>query len=208
MALLKMGRLPLSALRQFAAQPQGDCEKRNRLIQIVGEILKRPRLVDAISMPDGYITRDSLRAAASVMQGSSSPSLFSLDTFHGKGNHEVVLSFKEEFAGLRDPTKDLKFLFWELQYVEIAKLRDVMRDPYKLDNNGKPVAEPSTGMLMPEYSERCVYTAINLVNRPGLLSSLRLANSMQLLGRFCPPGYLGNLCLDLWLEQDVARKAR
>lgn len=205
---LKECRLTLSSLHQFAAEPHDDCDERSRLSPTVGEILKRPRLTDAILTRDGDITRDSLKIAATAMQGSSSPQVFSQDPFHGKGNHEVVLALKELFEQLREPAKDRKFFFGARQYVAIAALKEVMLDPYEVDRHAVPVVDPFTGMPRPKYSERCVYMAKNLFTRPELMPSLERTNAALLFGPMCPQGYLSNTSLDHWLEQDAERKAR
>ncbi|WLH70343.1 type III secretion protein [Pseudomonas sp. FP2309] len=202
------GRLTWSSLQRIGAQPQGESEERDRAIQVVGEILKRPRLSDAILSRDGYITRDSLRGAAQALQGNSSPGVFSQDPFHVKSNAHVVQALQGQFEQLRDRTQDRTYLFEQHQYVEIATLKTVMQDPYAVDQQGVPVLDPFTGMPRPRYSEFCVYTAKNIVERPGLLSALERANATRLFGPFQKDGWLSNKSLERWLEQDEAYKAR
>ena len=63
---------------------------RDRIILVVREILKRPLLNDAIIDFEGFITRDSLKAAAASLRGNSSPCAYSQDPFHGQCNAKVV----------------------------------------------------------------------------------------------------------------------
>lgn len=205
---LKEGRLTWSALQRVAAQPAGQNEERDKTIKIVSEMLKRPPLIDAIMSRNGDITRDSLKAGASALSGNSSPNEFSQDPFHAQGNARVVQALQFHFALLRDKTKDRTFLFEQHQYIEVAALKTVMQDPYDVDPQGAPVLEPQTGMPRPKYSELCVYTARNILERPGLLRSLEQANGTRLFGPPQYEGYLSNKSLDRWLEQDEARKAR
>lgn len=202
------GRLTWSSLQRIATEHIGEREELDRAILVVREILQRPRLSDAILSRDGDITRDSLKAAAQVLQGNSSPSLFSQDPFHAQGNAQVVQALQGQFEQLRDKTKDRTFLFEQHQYVEIATLKAVMRDPYDVDQQGAPVLDPSTGMPRPKYSELCVYTAKNILERPGLLPSLERANGARLFGPSHKEGWLSNKSLDRWLEQDEAHKQR
>lgn len=205
---LKDGRLTWSSLRRIAAERSGESEALDRTIQVVIEMLKRPRLSDALQSRDGDITRDSLGAAAAALQGNSSPSVFSQDPFHAQGNAQVVQALQGQFEQLRDKTKDRTFLFEQHHYVEIAMLKAVMQDPYDVDHSGAPVLDPSTGMPRPKYSELCVYTAKNILERPGLLPSLERAQSARLFGPAHKEGWLSNKSLDRWLEQDEAHKQR
>lgn len=205
---LNDGRLTWSSLARIASQDAGQDEALERAVLVVREILQRPRLSDAIFSRDGDITRDSLRAAAQVLQGNSSPSLFSQDPFHAQGNAQVVQALQGQFEQLRDKTKDLKHLFEHYQYVAIATLKAVMLDPYEVDPQGAPVLDPSTGMSRPKYSELCVYTAKNILERPGLLSSLERAKGTPLLVPSHKEGWLCDKNLDRWLEQDKAHKKR
>ncbi|WP_256673987.1 type III secretion effector protein [Pseudomonas fluorescens] len=205
---LNGGRLTWTSLQRIAAQPTGENEALDNAIQVVREILKRPRLSDAIFSRDGDITRDSLSAAAQTLQGNSSPSVFSQDPFHAQSNAQVVEALQSQFAHLRDETLDRNYLFETHQYVEIAKLRSVMRDPYEVDQQGAPVLDTSTGMPRSKYSELSVYTAKNILDRPGLLSSLERANGTRLFGPPHKDGWLSNKSLERWREQDDARKAR
>ncbi|KWV87729.1 hypothetical protein PFLmoz3_02666 [Pseudomonas fluorescens] len=205
---LNDGRLTWTSLKRIAAQPTGENEVLDNAIQVVREILKRPRLSDAIFSRDGDITRDSLSAAAQTLQGNSSPSVFSQDPFHAQSNARVVEALQSQFAHLRDETMDRTYLFETHQYVEIAKLRSVMQDPYEVDQHGAPVLDTSTGMPRSQYSELSVYTAKNILDRPGLLSSLQRANGTRLFGPPHKDGWLSNKSLERWREQDDARKAR
>jgi hypothetical protein len=205
---LKAGSLTWSALQRVAAQPAGQHEEMDKAIKIVSEMLKRPPLIDVIMSRTGDITRDSLKAGASALSGNSSPSEFSQDPFHAQGNARVVQALQFHFALLRDKTRDRTFLFEQHQYIEVAALKTVMQDPYDVDPQGAPVLEPQTGMPRPRYSELCVYTARNILDRPGLLRSLEQANGTRLFGPPPYEGYLSNKSLDRWLEQDEARKAR
>lgn len=205
---LTEGRLTWSSLQRVAAERMGESEELDRTIQVVIEILKRPRLNDSILSRDGDITRDSLRAAAQTLQGNSSPSVFSQDPFHAQGNTQVVQALQGEFEQLRDKSQDRTFFFEQHQYVEIATLKAVMQDPHAVDREGVPVLDPSSGMPRPKYSELCVYTAKNILERPGLLPSLIRANGTRLFGPPQKEGWLSNKSLERWLEQDQARKAR
>lgn len=205
---LNEGRLTWMSLQRIAAQPLGETEALDGAIQVVREILKRPRLSDTIFSRDGDITRDSLSTAAQALHGNSSASVFSQDPFHSQGNAQVVQALQSQFEHLRDKTMDRTFLFEQHQYVEIAKLKAVMQDPYEVDQQGSTVLDPSTGMPRPQYSEWCVYTAKNVIERPGLLPSLERANGTRLFGPTYKEGWLSNKSLERWREQDDARKAR
>ncbi len=205
---LNEGRLTWMSLQRIAAQPMGENEALDGAIQVVREILKRARLSDTIFSRDGDITRDSLSAAAQALHGNSSASVFSQDPFHTHGNAQVVQALQSQFEQLRDKTMDRTFLFEQHQYVEIAKLKAVMQDPYEVDQKGSPVLDTSTGMPRPQYSELCVYTAKNIIERPGLLPSLERANGTRLFGPPHKEGWLSNKSLERWREQDDARKAR
>lgn len=205
---LKEGRLTWSAMQRIAAEPTGQNEELDKAIKVISEILKRPPLSDAIMTLHGDITRDSLKAGALALSGNSSPSEFSQDPFHAQDNARVVQSLQYHFELLRDKTKDRTFLFEQHQYLEVAALKVMMQDPYDVDRQGAPVLEPHTGMPRPKYSELCVYTARNILERPGLLRSLEHANAARLFGPPHHEGYLSNKSLDRWLEQDEARKAR
>ncbi|MFK9005225.1 type III secretion effector protein [Pseudomonas pergaminensis] len=186
----------------------GKSEELNRVVSVVREMLKRPALIDAIMNRDGDITRDSLRAAAAALTGNSSPSEFSQDPFHAQDNDCVVRGLQKLFEQLRDPTKDRTFLFESYQYLSIETLMKVVQDPYEVDREGAPVLELSTGMPKPKYSELCVYTVKNIIERPGLLSSLERVNGPRLFGPPHYEGYLSNKSLELWRERYRARKAR
>ncbi len=205
---LNDGRLTRSSLQRIADLHSVESEALDRVVEAVMEILERPRLSDAILSRDGDITRDSLAAAARALQGNSSPRLFSQDPFHALGNAQVVQALQGQFSQLRDKTRDRTFLFEQLQYLEIATLERVRDDPYDVDHLGAPVLEPSTGMPRPKYSELCVYTAKNILERPGLLPALARASSARLFGPPHKEGWLSNKSLDRWLEQDAAHKAR
>jgi len=181
---------------------------RDRLILVVREILSRPTLNDAILDGDGYITRDSLNAAAAALRGNSSPGTFSQDPFHGQGNVKVVRALQGYFKQLRDQTKDRTAFFEGEEYVEIALLKTVMSDPDDIDSMGRPILEPGIGLPRKKYGEHCVYTAKNVMERPGLLRSLERTNNMRLLGRPRYEGWLCNRGLERWLEQHETHKAR
>ncbi|AHC34713.1 type III secretion effector protein [Pseudomonas fluorescens] len=181
---------------------------RDRMILMVREILKRPPLNDAIIDCEGYITRDSLRVAAATLLGNSTPGAFSQDPFQGQGNALVVEALQGHFTQLKDPTKDRKFFFEALEYVEIALLKTVMNDPDAIDSLGLPILEPCTGLPRKKYSEHCVYMAKNIIERPGLLRSLERANHTRLFGWPRYEGWLSNKSLERWLEQYKAHKAR
>ena len=181
---------------------------RDSIILAAREIISRPLLSDSIIDGDGYITRDSLGAAAAVLRGNSSLGIFSEDPFHGQGNADVVQALQGYFKQLRDKPKDRTVFFETLEYLEIALLRTVMTDPDDTDSRGLPILEPFTGLPRKQYSEHCVYTAKNIVERPGLLRSLERANNMRLLGRPKHEGWLCNRSLERWLEQYEAHKAR
>ena len=207
-SFLSDGRLTWMSLQRIAAHPKGESEALDDVIQVVREMLKRPRLSDAVFSRDGDITRDSLNAAAQALPGNSSANVFSQDPFHAQGNAQVVEALQSQFALLRDEAMDRTYLFEQHQYVEIARLREVMQDPYEVDQQGAPVLDTSTGMPQSKYSEFCVYTAKNIIERPGLLPSLERANVTRLFGPPHKEGWLSNKSLERWHEQDAARKAR
>ena len=207
-SFLSDGRLTWMSLQRIAAHPKGESEALDDVIQVVREMLKRPRLSDAVFSRDGDITRDSLNTAAQALPGNSSANVFSQDPFHAQGNAQVVEALQSQFALLRDETMDRTYLFEQHQYVEIARLREVMQDPYEVDQQGAPVLDTSTGMPQSKYSEFCVYTAKNIIERPGLLPSLERANVTRLFGPPHKEGWLSNKSLERWHEQDAARKAR
>lgn len=181
---------------------------RDRIILVVREILKRPLLNDAIIDFEGFITRDSLKAAAAALRGNSSPCAYSQDPFHGQCNAKVVQALQGYFKQLRDTTKDRAGFFEALEYVDIILLRAVMNDPDDTDAQGLPRLEPATGLPSKKYSEHCVYMAKNIVERPGLLRSLERANYPRLFGRPKHDGCLSNKSLERWLEQYEMYKAR
>jgi hypothetical protein len=181
---------------------------RDRIILVVREILKRPLLNDAIIDFEGFITRDSLRAAAAALPGNSSPGAFSQDPFHGQCNAKVVLALQGYFKQLRDATKDRMGFFDAQEYVQISLLRTVMNDPDETDFQGQPTLEPTTGLPIKKYSEHCVYTAKNIIDRPGLLRSLERANHPRLFGRPRHEGWLSSKSLERWLERYNRYKAR
>ncbi len=179
---LNEGRLTWSSLRRVAAERTGQHEELDRTIQVVSEILKRPRLNDAILSRDGDIIRDSLRAAAQALQGNSSPSVFSQDPFHAQSNTQVVQALQGHFEQLRDKSQDRTFLFEQHQYVEIATLKAVMQDPYAVD----PQGIASAGSVH-RHAQAQVQRALRLhrkehSERPGLLPSLERANGTRLFG--------------------------
>jgi hypothetical protein len=59
-----------------------------------------------------------------------------------------------------------------------------------------------------QVQQLCVYTAKNILERPGLLPSLERANGTRLFDPPTSQGWLNNKSLERWLEQDEARKAR
>lgn len=181
---------------------------RDRMVLLVREILNRPLLNDAIIDCAGYITRDSLNAAAAALQGNSSPSAFSQDPFHDQGNAQVVKALQGYFKQLRDIPKDSAVFFETLEYLDINQLKIVMSDPDDLDSQGQPLLEPATGLPRKKYSEHCVYAAKNIIERPGLLRSLERDNNMRLLGRPRHEGFLCNKSLERWLDHYETHKAR
>ena len=205
---LKDGRLTLSALRQVAEATMGDNDKLDGVILAAREINNRPPLRDAILSIDGDITRDSLAAAVTASQGNSSPSAFSQDPFHGQDNAHVVTAFQGLFEQLRDQTKDRTFFFDKHQYVEVAGLRVLMRDPDAVGPDGQPVLDPATGLPGKQYSELSVYTAKNILERPGLSRSLERASGTRMFGPAHQAGWISNKGLERWLEQDKMHKAR
>jgi hypothetical protein len=205
---LSEGRLTWLSLQRAAVEGLGKSEELDRTIQVVGEILKRPRLSDAILSRDGDITRDSLRAAAQTMKRNSSPSVFSVDPFHAQGNVHVVKALQDQFEQLRDKSQDRTFLFEQYQYVEIATLEAIMKDPYAFDPQGTPVLDPSNGMQRPKYSRLWVFTAKNILGRLGLLPSLIRANGARLFGPPQKEGWLSKQSLERWQEEELARKSR
>ena len=204
---LKEGRLTLSSLRQVAEAKPGDSDRLDCAILAAREILNRPPLQDAILSSDGEITRDSLAAAVTAVQGNSSPGAFSQDPFHGQENAQVVKALQGLFEPLRDQTKDRTFFFDKHQYVEIAALRALMGDPDVVGPQGQPVLDPATGLPAKQYSELSVYMAKNIVERPGLLRSLERASGTRMFGPAHHEGWISNKGLERWLEQDKAHKA-
>lgn len=178
------------------------------MILVVREILNRPLLNGSIMDSEGYITRDSLNAAAAALRSNSSPGVFSQDPFHAQGNAQVVQALLGYFKQLRDEPKDRTVFFETFEYLEIALLKAVMSDPDATDASGMPLLEPATGLPKKKYSEHCVYTAKNIIERPGLLRSLERANHMRLFGRPKHEGWLCNRGLERWLEQHEVHKAR
>ena len=205
---LRDGRLTLSSLRQVAEATMGESDKLDHAILAAREIIQRPPLRDAILSSDGDITRDSLLTAVTALQGNSSPNAFSQDPFHGRDNAQVVEGLQGMFERLRDPIKDRTFFFDKYQYVEIDRLRALMRDPDAVGPHGLPVLEPTTGLPGKQYSELSVYTAKNILERPGLLRSLERASAAHMFGLVHQKDYLCNKGLDRWLEQDKAHKAK
>ncbi|WP_460136990.1 type III secretion protein [Pseudomonas sp. S1_E04] len=205
---LKDGQLTHSSLRQVAALELGENDVLNRAILAAREVLNRPRLSDAIMNSEGYITRDSLRRAATQMTGSSAPSACSQDPFHSQSNAQVVKALQGEFEQLRDASKDRTVFFEKYQYMPIATLRAVTADPDAVDPQGLPVLDAATGLPKKQYSEHCVYTAKNVIERPGLLHSLERGTVNGLFGRAYEEGWLSNKSLERWLKQDHAHKAR
>ena len=204
---LRDGRLTLSSLRQVAEATMGESDKLDHAILAAREIIQRPPLRDAILSSDGDITRDSLAVAVSVLQGNSSPGAFSQDPFHGQDNAQVVKALQALFEQLRDQTKDRTFFFDKHQYVEIAALRALMGDPDAVGPYGQPVLDPATGLPGKQYSELSVYTAKNILERPGLLRSLERASGTRIFGPAHQEGWISNKGLERWLEQDKAHKA-
>jgi hypothetical protein len=205
---LNGGRLTLSSLRQIAGAALGQSDKLDAAILAAREINNRPPLRDAILSADGDITRDSLRAAAQALQGNSSPNTFSQDPFHGQDNAHVVKALQGLFEQLRDPTKDRTFFFEKHHYVEIAGLRTLMGDPDAVDAQARPILDPSTGLPGKQYSEFCVYTAKNILERPGLVRSLESASGTPMFGLAHQKGCISNVGLERWLAQDKVHKAR
>lgn len=205
---LKDGRFTLSSLREVADARMGENDKLDSAILAAREISNRPPLRDAILSSDGDITRDSLLTAVTALQGNSSPNAFSQDPFHGRDNAQVVEGLQGMFERLRDPIKDRTFFFDKYQYVEIDRLRALMRDPDAVGPHGLPVLEPTTGLPGKQYSELSVYTAKNILERPGLLRSLERASAAHMFGLVHQKDYLCNKGLDRWLEQDKAHKAK
>lgn len=205
---LKDGRLTLSALRQVAEATMGDNDKLDGLILVAREINNRPPLRDAILSIDGDITRDSLASAATALQGNSSPSAFSQDPFHAQDNAHVVKAFQGLFEQLRDQTRDRAFFFDKHQYVEVAGLRAVMRDPDAVGSHGQSQLDPATGLPGKQYSELSVYTAKNIIERPGLSRSLERASGTRMFGPAHQEGWISNKGVERWLEQDKMHKAR
>lgn len=205
---LKDGRLTQSSLRQLATAQPGESDELDRAIDTAKEIIKRPRLNDAIVSGNGDITRDSLSAAANALMGNSAPNAFSQDPFHAQGNAQVVTAFQDLFEQLRDPAKDRTFFFEKHQYVEITGLRTLMSDPNALDAHGQSVLDPGTGLPAKRYSEHTVYTAKNILERPGLVRSLERASGMRVFGPAHQEGWISNKGVERWLEQDKVHKAR
>lgn len=205
---LKDGCLTQSSLWQLSTAQSGESDALDRAIETAKEILKRPRLNDAIVSGKGDITRDSLSAAANALKGNSAPDVFSQDPFHAQGNVQVVKAFQGIFEQLRDPTKDRTFFFEKHQYVEIAGLRTLTSDPDAKGPDGQTVVDPATGLAAKQYSEHSVYTAKNILERPGLLRSLERASGVRIFGPAQQEGWISNKGVERWLEQDKVHKAR
>lgn len=188
------------ALQQIAAEALGQSEVQDKSILLVRAILRRPRLLDAIIDEQGCVTYRSLTDAAQKLFGNSDTGAFSHDPFHTSSNVQLVQAFKAMFDELRDSLQDRHFFFEKHRYVKIEKLVAISQDPNDIDSNGLPVLDRATGLPCKKYSERHVYLAKNLLERPGLLHALDSARG--LFGHHHQEGWLNNKSLDRWLEQD------
>ncbi|WP_010172840.1 hypothetical protein [Pseudomonas sp. PAMC 25886] len=204
---MKRDGLRLSSLQRIAAKRVGDNQKFDRAILLAKALVLRPRLIDAITDQDGYITTQSLAQAESVVFGNSDPSAFSPDPFHAKSNAELVRVFKAMFTELRDRSRDRKGFFEQIGYVNIELLVAMSKDPDELDGHGEPVLDPATGLARKKYDEQQVYMAKNIVDRPGLLQSLESAHGggLRMFGSHHQAGWLSNKTLDRWLEHHKNR---
>ncbi|MBV6665065.1 type III secretion effector protein [Pseudomonas yamanorum] len=204
---MKSDGLTLSSLQRIAGKKIGDNQKFDSAILLAKALVQRPRLIDAITDQDGYITRESLSKAESVVFGNSDPSAFSPDPFHAKSNAELVEVFKAMFTELRDRSRDRKGFFECIGYVNIELLVAMSKDPDELDSQGEPVLDPITGLARKKYDEQQVYMAKNIVDRPGLLQSLENAHGTgrRIFGSHHQEGWLSNKTLDRWLEHNKTR---
>ncbi|KAF1030666.1 MAG: hypothetical protein GAK37_01182 [Pseudomonas sp.] len=190
----------LETLQRIAAETLGESDSQDKTVLLVRAILRRPRLLDAIFDGQGYVTGESLAAAAGQLFGNSDTGAFSHDPFHTSSNVQLVQAFKAMFDELRGSLQDRTFFFEKHRYVKIDKLVAISRDPNEIDGNGLPVLDRSTGLPRKKYSEKHVYMAKNLVERPGLLGAL--GNARGLFSHPRQDGWLNNKNLDRWLEQD------
>ncbi|NWC96273.1 MULTISPECIES: type III secretion effector protein [unclassified Pseudomonas] len=200
-------RLTLSSLQRIAGKKLGDNPTFNSAILLARALAQRPRLIDAITDQEGYITRESLSKAERVVFGNSDPGAFSPDPFHAKSNAELVQVFKVMFTELRDRSRDRKGFFELIGYVNIELLVAMSKDPDELDGQGQPVLDPVTGLARKKYDEQQVYMAKNIVDRPGLLQSLESAHGggRRMFGSHHQEGWLSNKSLDRWLEHQKVR---
>ncbi|MGC6373446.1 type III secretion effector protein [Pseudomonas sp. K2I15] len=199
--------LTLSSLQRIADKKLGDNQAFDSAILLAKALVQRPRLIDAITDQDGYITGESLSKAESVVFGNSDPGAFSPDPFHAKSNAELIEVFKAMFTELRDRSRDRKGFFEHIGYVNIELLVAMSKDPDELDSQGEPVLDPATGLARKKYDEQQVYMAKNIVDRPGLLQSLESAHGSgrRIFGSHHQAGWLSNKTLDRWLEHKKAR---
>ncbi|WP_294735954.1 type III secretion effector protein [uncultured Pseudomonas sp.] len=204
---MKSDGLTLSSLQRIAGRKIGDNPKFDSAILLAKALVRRPRLIDAITDQDGCITRESLSQAESVVFGNSDPGAFSPDPFHAKSNAELVVVFKTMFAELRDQSRDRKGFFEHIGYVNIELLVAMSKDPDELDSQGEPVLDPATGLARKKYDEQQVYMAKNIVDRPGLLRSLENADGSgrRMFGSHHQAGWLSSKTLDRWLGHQKTR---
>jgi len=204
---MKSDGLTLSSLQRIADKKVGDNQAFDRAILLAKALVQRPRLIDAITDQDGYITGESLSKAEGVVFGNSDPGAFSPDPFHAKSNAELIEVFKVMFTELRDRSRDRKGFFEHIGYVNIELLVAMSKDPDELDGQGEPVLDPATGLARKKYDEQQVYMAKNIVDRPGLLQSLESAHGSgrRIFGSHHQAGWLSNKTLDRWLEHKKAR---
>lgn len=204
---MRSDALTLSSLQRIADKKIGENQAFDSAILLAKALVQRPRLIDAITDQDGYITKDSLWKAESVVFGNSDPGAFSPDPFHAKSNAELIEVFKAMFTELRDRSRDRKGFFEHIGYVNIELLVAMSKDPDELDSQGEPVLDPATGLARKKYDEQQVYMAKNIVDRPGLLQSLESAHGSgrRIFGSHHQAGWLSNKTLDRWLEHKKAR---
>ncbi|WP_241194676.1 hypothetical protein [Pseudomonas orientalis] len=177
-------------------------------VMLANEIINRPRLNEAIRVDGGKITSESLAEAAKLLTGNTSPNTQSADPFHSSSNYQVVTEFRGMFDQLMDESKTFSWPWDKHRFVKTDTLVEMSKDPDELDSKGNVVRDPANGFPKKKYSERQVYLAKNIIERPGLLDSLDSykANGYAFTGSRNNDGWLKNYSIDRWLENDKKEK--
>lgn len=205
-AFKKDGRLTQASLQEISKEKPGSSKVSERTIMLALEILNRPRLNEAIIAKGGEITHESLADAAGSQIGNTNPNTQSADPFHAKSDADVVKEFRGMFDDLRDKSVDYEPFFGaqKHRYVKKDTIIEISKDPNQLGNNGEPLRDVRTGFPLKKYSEKQVYLAKNLLERPGLMASLDSckANGYCIFGSRNDDGWLKNYSIDRWLENE------